>query len=169
MSHRAGRRSRRSAMSAAREATPGCENGPAFANARPYRLAVRRERPRRFVRRDRRRAYDPPELVELEPWSGGAGLAVDGAGLELGVGAGAGDTGFGAVWLAGAAGAAGRGAIGDAPTCVGAGDVCAEGGMAEAGRGGAGGGAKGFGAGAGDAAAGFGGGGAAGRGAGAGA
>ena len=146
------------------KATPGCENGPAFANARPYLLAVRRERLRRFVWRDRPRAYEPLEPVELEPWSGDAGLGVAGVGLEVGVGAGAGDTGLGAMWLAGAAG---RGAIGAAPTCVGEGDVGAEGGgMVEAGRGG---GEKGFGAGAGDAAAGLGGGGAAGRGAGAGA
>ena len=95
----------------------------------------------------------------------------------------AGDTGFGAMWLAGAAGAIGRGAIGDAPTCTGAGEGEAgpEGGVvAETGRGGEGGGTKGFGTGAGAAATGFGavagaaatgfgGGGAAGRGAGAGA
>jgi hypothetical protein len=123
--------------------------------------------------------YDPLEPLELEPWSGGAGVGVDAAGLELG-GAATGDAGFGAMWLAGwlagAAGAAGRGAIGDAPTCVGAGEAGPEaGGVVETGRGGAGGGAnglgagggtKGFGAGAGDAATGFGGsGGATGRGA----
>src|SRR5262249_37381927 len=116
---------------------------------------VRRERLERFVLA---RSYDPLEPVELEPWSGGAGLGVDGAGLGVGGGAGVGDTGFGAMWLAGAAGGVGRGAIGDAPTCVGEDDVEA-GGVAETGRGGAGGGAIGFGAGAGDAAAGFGGGG----------
>jgi hypothetical protein len=121
---------------------------------------------------DRRRAYDPLDPLELEPWSGGAGVEGDAAGLELGGGAATGDAGFGATWLvgwlAGAAGAAGRGAIG--ATWVGEGDPCPEaGGVVETGRGGAGGGAKGLGAGAGDAAAGLGGGGGAtGRGAGAG-
>ncbi len=127
-----------------------------------------------------RASYDPLEPLELEPWSGGAVLGDDDAGLELG-GAGTGDAGFGAMWLAGwlagAAGAAGRGAIGDALTCVGEGDAGPEaGGVAETGRGAAGGGANGLGAGggtkgfgAGAAATGFGGGGgAAGRGAGAG-
>src|SRR5260370_14258914 len=106
------------------------------------RLRSGRERPRRFVWPDRGRASDPLDPLELEPWSGGAGLGVDAAGLELGVGAEAGDTGFGAMWLAGwlagAAGAAGRGAIGDAPPCVGAGDTGpVAGGVVETGRGGA--------------------------------
>src|SRR5262249_9299904 len=98
-----------------------------------------------------RASYDP--LDPPEPWwNGGAELGVGEAGLELG-GAGAGDAGFGAAWLAGwlggAAGAAGRGAIGDAPTCVGEGDAGpAAGGVAETGRGGAG-GANGFGTGGG--------------------
>jgi hypothetical protein len=117
-----------------------------------------------------RASYDPLDPLELEPWSGGAELGVDAAGLELGGDAGTGDAGFGAIWLAGAAGAAGRGAIGDAPACVGEGDTGpVAGGVAETGRAGAGGGAKGLGAGGGDATAGFGGdGGATGRGAGAG-
>jgi len=118
------------------------------------------------------RAYDPLEPVEPEPWSGGVGFGVDDPEPELDGPAEAGDTGFGGVWLAGAAGAVERGAIGDVPACAGAweGAVGPEGGgVAETGRGGAGGGAKGLGAGAGIAATGFGGGGAAGRGAGAGA
>ncbi len=154
-----------------RKATSGCENGLALANARPCPLAVRPRAPaaNRLARASVRASYDPLDPLELEPWSGGAELGVDAAGLELGGDAGTGDAGFGAIWLAGAAGAAGRGAIGDAPACVGEGDACPEaGGVAETGRGGAGGGAKGFGAGAGDAMTGFGGGGATGRGAGAG-
>src|SRR5260370_93007 len=147
------------------------------------RFPVRRERLRRIDWRDVRASYDPLAPLALEPWSGGAELGVDAAGLELDGGAGTGDAGFGAMWPAGwpagAAGAAGRGAIGDAPTCVGEGATGPlAGGVVDTGRGGAGGGAngrgagggtKGFGAGAGDAATGFGGsGGAAGRGAGAG-
>jgi hypothetical protein len=50
---------------------------------------------------DRRRTYDPLEPLELEPWSGGAGVeGDDAAGLELGDTA-TGDAGFGAMWLAG--------------------------------------------------------------------
>jgi len=116
------------------------------------------------------RAYDPLEPVEPEPWSGGVGFGVDDPEPELDGPAEAGDTGFGGVWLAGAAGAVERGAIGDVPACAGAGEGAAGpegGGVAETGRGG--GGTKGFAAGAGIAATGFGGGGAAGRGAGAGA
>jgi hypothetical protein len=40
-------------------------------------------------------AYAPLELVELELCTGAAGLGADGAGLELGAVAGAGETGFG--------------------------------------------------------------------------
>jgi hypothetical protein len=133
-----------------RRATSGCENDPP--PPYPPRLRGRvgwgegrvrwrsgRECPRRFVRPDRRRAYDPLDPLELEPWSGGAGVEGDAAGLELCGGAATGDAGFGAMWLAGwlagAAGAAGRGAIGD--TCVGAGDAWSEaGGVVETGRGG---------------------------------
>src|SRR5260370_22052896 len=88
---------------------------PRIRKCKAVSLAVRRERLRRFVWRDRPRAYEPLEPVELEPWSGDAGLGVAGAGLEVGVGAGAGDTGLGAMWLAGAPGTAGRGAIGAPP------------------------------------------------------
>src|SRR5215813_8555070 len=127
--------------------------------------------------------YDPLEPVEPAPWpwSGGAGFVFDGLGPELEGAAGGGDAGFGGIWLAGAAGGMGRGAIGGAPTCVGEGDVCPTGGgAADTGRGGGGGGTAGLtggggaagftGGGAGGAAAaGLGGGGGAGRGAGAGA
>src|SRR5262252_7226453 len=124
--------------------------------------------------------YDPLEPVEPWPWSGGAGFAFDELGPELEGAAGGGDAGFGGIWLAGAAGGMGRGAIGGAPTCVGEGDVCPTGGgAAETGRGGGGGGAAGLTGGGGGtagltggggaAAAGLGGDGGAGRGAGAGA
>src|SRR5262249_17983449 len=89
-----------------------------------------------------RRAYDPLDPVEPEPWNGGGGFELDGAGLELGDAAGAGDAGFGVTWVVGAAGA-GRGCIGDVPTCAGA-DEGADGpeggGEGDTGRGGAGGG-----------------------------
>jgi hypothetical protein len=179
-------------MRPTRKATSGCENGPPPPYPPPLagegRVGEGRVRSRwnasacaESVGASVRASYDPLDPLdplELEPWSGGAELGVDAAGLELGDGAGTGDAGFGAMWLAGAAGAAGRGAIGDAPTCVGDGDAGPEaGGVAETGRGAAGGGANGFGAGggtkgfgAGAAATGFGGGGgAAGRCAGAGA
>src|SRR5258708_13230611 len=73
----------RGVMRPKRKATSGCENGLAFAHARPYPLAVRRERLRRIGWRDRRRFYEPLEPLEpleLEPWSGGAELGVDAAG-----------------------------------------------------------------------------------------
>jgi hypothetical protein len=68
-----------------------------------------------------RSAYDPLEPVEPEPWSGGVGLEFEGAELELDGTAGAGDTGFGPTWPAGAAGVIGRGAIEEVPTCAGVG------------------------------------------------
>lgn len=85
-------------------------------------------------------AYDPLE-PEPEPWSGDAGFGLDGAGLEFDGAAGA-CGGFGAIWVVGAAGVTGRGAIGDVPACDGV-DAGADGpdsGAVEAGRGGAGGG-----------------------------
>src|SRR5258708_21158820 len=83
----------RGVMRPKRKATSGCENGLAFAHARPYPLAVRRERLRRIGWRDRRRFYEPLEPLELEPWSGGAELGVGAAGLEL-RGAGTGEARF---------------------------------------------------------------------------
>jgi hypothetical protein len=54
-----------------------------------------RERPRRSC--GAIVAYDPLDPLELEPWSGGAGVEGDAAGLELGGGAATGDAGFGAM------------------------------------------------------------------------
>src|SRR5258708_15500643 len=87
----------RGVMRPKRKATSGCENGLAFAHARPYPLAVRRERLRRIGWRDRPRFYDPLDPLELEPWSGGAELGVDAAGLELG-GARTGGARFRVLW-----------------------------------------------------------------------
>jgi hypothetical protein len=87
-----------------------------------------------------RSAYDPLEPVEPEPWSGGVGLEFEGAELELDGTAGAGVTGFGPTWPAGA-GVIGRGAIEEVPACAGAGEgVVGPGAGVETGRGGAGGG-----------------------------
>src|SRR5215831_11776172 len=102
-------------MSRVRNTTFGCKT----ASHLPMRGRVRR-----FARTRRRRAYAPPEPVEPGPWpwSGGAGLGWDGAGPELDGAAGAGDAGFGAMWLAGAAGALGRGVIEDVPPWAGVGE-----------------------------------------------
>lgn len=82
--------------------------------------------------------------MEPDPGNGGAEGGFDGAGLEAGGAAGPGDTGLGAIWLAGGiAGVAGRGVIGDVPTCVevdGDGEEPDGGTVGEAGRGGAAGG-----------------------------
>src|SRR5258708_32809411 len=98
----------RGVMRPKRKATSGCENGLAFAHARPYPLAVRRERLRRIGWRDRRRFYEPLEPLELEPWSGGAELGVDAAGRVPG----GGGNGDGRVGATGARGMAAWGAGG---------------------------------------------------------
>jgi hypothetical protein len=54
--------------------------------------------------------------------------------------AGPGDVDFGAVWVGGAGGVTGRGAVGAAPTCAGVDEGDPETGVADTGRGGAGGG-----------------------------
>src|SRR5260370_13561450 len=86
------------------------------------RLPVRRERLRRIGWRDVRASYDPLDPLELEPWSGGAELGVDAAGLWVGGGARTGDPGLRPPWPPAAppaaGGAAGPRALGGAPPRV---------------------------------------------------